>query len=95
MFARLRLESGDTTPQLWVPSEAVIHTGTRNVVIVAGEGNRFESTEVQVGAEAAGRTVILAGLQEGQNVVASGQFLIDSEASLRGVLGRQMSGSRP
>lgn len=88
MFARLRLDTGDSTPRLSVPSEAVIHTGTRNLVIVAADENRFQPTEVQTGAEAAGKTVILAGLKEGQKVVASGQFLIDSEASLRGVLAR-------
>jgi Cu(I)/Ag(I) efflux system membrane fusion protein len=88
MFAQLRLHAGDDTPRLWVPSEAIIRTGTRNLVVVAADANRFESTEVQIGPEAGGKTVILAGLKEGQNVVASGQFLIDSEASLRGVLAR-------
>jgi Cu(I)/Ag(I) efflux system membrane fusion protein len=88
MFAQLRLHAGDDTPRLWVPSEAIIRTGTRNLVIVAADANRFEPTEVQIGAEAGGKTVILGGLKEGQDVVASGQFLIDSEASLRGVLAR-------
>jgi Cu(I)/Ag(I) efflux system membrane fusion protein len=88
MFAQLRLHAGDDTPRLWVPSEAIIRTGTRNLVIVAADANRFEPTEVQIGTEAGGKTVILSGLKEGQNVVASGQFLIDSEASLGGVLAR-------
>jgi Cu(I)/Ag(I) efflux system membrane fusion protein len=88
MFAQLRLHAGDDTPRLWVPSEAIIRTGTRNLVIVAADANRFEPTEVQIGPEAGGKTVILSGLTQGQNVVASGQFLIDSEASLRGVLVR-------
>jgi Cu(I)/Ag(I) efflux system membrane fusion protein len=88
MFAQLRLHAGDDTARLWVPSEAIIRTGTRNLVIVAADSNRFEPTEVQIGPEAGGKTVILSGLREGQNVVASGQFLIDSEASLRGVLAR-------
>jgi Cu(I)/Ag(I) efflux system membrane fusion protein len=88
MFAQLRLHAGDDTARLWVPSEAIIRTGTRNVVVVVADANRFEPTEVQIGTEAGGKTVILAGLKEGQNVVASGQFLIDSEASLRGVLTR-------
>jgi Cu(I)/Ag(I) efflux system membrane fusion protein len=88
MFAQLRLHAGDDTPRLWVPSEAIIRTGTRNLVIVAADANRFEPTEVQIGAEAGGKTVILGGLKDGQDVVASGQFLIDSEASLRGVLAR-------
>jgi Cu(I)/Ag(I) efflux system membrane fusion protein len=88
MFAQLRLHAGDDTPRLWVPSEAIIRTGTRNLVIVAADDNRFEPTEVRIGPEAGGKTVILSGLKEGQKVVASGQFLIDSEASLRGVLTR-------
>jgi len=96
MFARLRLDTGNPAPQLWVPSEAVIHTGTRNLVIVVADNNRFVPTEVQIGPEGAGKTVILSGLEEGQNVVASGQFLIDSEASLRGVLARlNTAGSKP
>ena len=88
MFAQLQLHAGDNTARLWVPAEAIIRTGTRNLVIVAAEPDRFEPTEVQIGPEAAGKTVILSGLAEGQNVVVSGQFLIDSEASLRGVLAR-------
>jgi len=88
MFARIRLDIGDTTPSLWVPTEAVIYTGTRHLVIVAADENRFEPTEVQIGPEAAGRTVVLSGLKEADKVVASGEFLIDSEASLRGVLAR-------
>lgn len=88
MFAQARLESGNPAPVLSVASEAIIHTGTRTVVIVAGVAGRFIPTEVQTGAEADGKTVILDGLTEGQKVVASGQFLIDSEASLRGVLAR-------
>jgi Cu(I)/Ag(I) efflux system membrane fusion protein len=95
MFAQLRLHAGDGTPRLWVPSEAIIRTGTRNLVVVAADSNRFEPTEVQIGPEAGGKTVILSGLKEGQNVVASGQFLIDSEASLRGVLARFNSPDSP
>jgi len=88
MFAQLRLQTGDDTPRLWIPTEAIIRTGTRNLVIVEAGTNRFEPTEVRLGPEGGGKTVILSGLEEGQKVVASGQFLIDSEASLRGVLAR-------
>jgi membrane fusion protein, copper/silver efflux system len=86
MFAQVRLDSGDQTPVLSVSSEAVIRTGTRAVVIVAGQNGRFFPTEVRTGGDVAGRTIILEGLTEGQKVVSSGQFLIDSEASLKGVL---------
>jgi len=67
-----------------VPSEAVIATGERTVVVVDRGGGRFEPVAVQTGREQGGRTEILAGLEAGAHVVASGQFLIDSEANLRG-----------
>lgn len=88
MFAQVRLESRDQTPLLYVASESVIHTGTRTVVIVAGEQGRFTPTQVRTGGDVDGNTIILQGLTVGQKVVASGQFLIDSEASLKGVLAR-------
>lgn len=70
---------------LLVPTEALIRTGRRTLVMVAEEGGRFHPVEVRTGRETEDRTVILAGLEEGQQVVASGQFLLDSEASLRGL----------
>lgn len=94
-FARVSLEMGGAQPVLFVPSEAVIRSGTRNVVIVAAENNRFEPIAVEIGAESQAKTVILAGLQEGQKIIASGQFLIDSEASLQGVLTRLGAGNTP
>ncbi len=84
MFAIVHLDGG-AGPALFVPSEAVIRTGKRTLVMTAGEGGRFQPVEVRTGRENAGRTEILAGLDEGQKVVASGQFLIDSEASLAGL----------
>jgi Cu(I)/Ag(I) efflux system membrane fusion protein len=92
MFAEVRLDNCEPTPVLSVASEAIIRTGTRAVVIVAGEQNRFIPTEVQAGADVDGKTVIVKGLTEGQTVVASGQFLIDSEARLKGILARLADG---
>lgn len=86
MFAQVRMDAGEAVSVLMVPSEAVIHTGKRDVVILAREGGRFQPVEVETGREADDQTVILKGLQEGQQIVSSGQFLIDSEASLQGVL---------
>jgi membrane fusion protein, copper/silver efflux system len=93
MFVSVDLEGAAEEPQLTVPSEAVIMTGERNVVIVAREGSGFDVAEVTVGAESDGNTAILAGLEEGQKIVLSGQFLIDSEASLRSAISRLSSGS--
>ena len=52
------------------------------MVIVAREGGGFDVAQVAVGADSEGKTAILSGLEEGQEIVLSGQFLIDSEASL-------------
>ena len=84
MFATVHL-AGPANSALFVPSEAVIRTGARALVMVAGDGGRFQPIEVRLGREDGNRTEILAGLAEGQKVVASGQFLIDSEASLAGL----------
>jgi Cu(I)/Ag(I) efflux system membrane fusion protein len=84
MFAAAHFQSKTQDRALTVPSESVIKTGTRSFVIVADDGTHFRPTRVRVGAEQGGRSEILEGLALGQSVVASGQFLIDSEANLRG-----------
>jgi Cu(I)/Ag(I) efflux system membrane fusion protein len=86
MFVELTLVSA-ARRALTVPTEAVIQTGTRSVVVVM-DGERFRAATVKTGLERDGRTEILGGLKEGERVVASGQFLIDSEASLKGALDR-------
>jgi Cu(I)/Ag(I) efflux system membrane fusion protein len=84
MFAAAHFQSKTQDRALTVPSESVIKTGMRSFVIVADDDTHFRPTRVRVGAEQGGRSEILEGLALGQNVVASGQFLIDSEANLRG-----------
>ena len=86
MFANVKLEGSGGTA-IVVPSEAVIDTGRRQVVIVR-RGNGFMPQEVKTGRDFDDYTEVLAGLQAGEQVVASGQFLIDSEASLQGFLSR-------
>jgi Cu(I)/Ag(I) efflux system membrane fusion protein len=82
MYATLSFAGHPGARAVLAPSEAVIRTGTRDVVIVAlGEG-RFRAAEVKVGEESGGQSEILEGLRAGERVVLSGQFLIDSEASL-------------
>ncbi len=88
LSAQVLLSHTDTTTALSVPTEAIIRTGKRAVVMVAGDKGSFLPVEVTLGREVHERTVILAGLEEGQQVVTSGQFLIDSEASLSGVMAR-------
>lgn len=86
MYANVSL-GGQSRDVLSVPTESVIATGKRKVVILK-EGNGFRPAEIQTGQEGMGRTEILSGVAEGEQVVVSGQFLIDSEASLSGVLAR-------
>ena len=83
--ARVLIRGSLSGQSLAVPSEALIHTGKRTLVMLdEGEG-RYRPQAVQPGAELGEQTVILAGLSTGQRVVVSGQFLLDSEASLQGI----------
>lgn len=88
MYVSLEFAGPQEKPQLVVPSEAVIRTGERTVVVAAREGGGFDVANVIAGAEGDGKTTILSGLKEGQSVVLSGQFLIDSEASLKSTVTR-------
>ncbi|MEP7084703.1 MAG: efflux RND transporter periplasmic adaptor subunit, partial [Betaproteobacteria bacterium] len=88
MFATINFTPAAAKGVLLVPSEAVIQTGTRNVVIVAQGEGRFVPVDVQLGAEVNGQSEIRKGLEAGQKVVVSGQFLIDSESSLKSSLAR-------
>jgi Cu(I)/Ag(I) efflux system membrane fusion protein len=69
---------------LTVPTSAVIRLGSGNRVILSHGDGQFEAAEVFIGASANGRTVISAGLSEGESVVTSGQFMLDSESSFNG-----------
>jgi Cu(I)/Ag(I) efflux system membrane fusion protein len=88
MFATLTFASGRGKQMLLVPTEAVIRTGERTIVIVSQGEGRFSPQEVDVGIEHGGMSEIRKGLGEGAQVVLSGQFLIDSEASLSGAIAR-------
>lgn len=93
MYANVRL-GGQSREVLSVPTESVIATGKRKVVILK-QDNAFRPAEIQTGQEGMGRTEILSGVAEGEQVVVSGQFLIDSEASLSGVLARLSEQAMP
>ncbi|MFM0668080.1 efflux RND transporter periplasmic adaptor subunit [Paraburkholderia sediminicola] len=86
MLMRARIGAAKKVSRLLVPSEAVITTGKRSVVIVKNSDGRLQPVSVTVGNDAGDDTEVSSGLTEGQQVVASGQFLIDSEASLKSVL---------
>jgi Cu(I)/Ag(I) efflux system membrane fusion protein len=88
MFVQMQLMDTRAGKVLLIPTEAVIQTGKRSVVMLAEPGGRFRPVDVVTGIESGGQTEITKGLQVGQQVVVSSQFLIDSEASLKGVEAR-------
>ena len=94
LSAQVKLTSAQQESALAVPTEAIIRTGKRALLMVVADQNRYTPVEVTLGREAGNQTVIASGVSEGQRVVASGQFLIDSEASLKGIEARS-SGEMP
>ena len=88
MFVTMQFMDMRAEKSLLVPTEAIIQTGTRTVVMLAEDNGAFRPVDVQIGIESGGQTEIKRGLQAGQRVVVSSQFLIDSEASLKGIEAR-------
>lgn len=86
------LVQGASRTALLVPSEALIRSGERTAVILAEGEGLFRPVAVTVGSEQGDQTEIVRGLKAGDTVVVSGQFLIDSEANLRGALDRLLPG---
>jgi Cu(I)/Ag(I) efflux system membrane fusion protein len=95
MFATVNFTPNARKDVLLVPSEAVIQTGKRSVVIVAQGDGKFAPVDIETGSESNGQTEIRKGLELGQKVIVSGQFLIDSEASLRGATLRMGNAPAP
>lgn len=88
MYAKVRIYAGPKEDVVSIPREALIRTGkSQRVVLDMGEG-KFSSREVVAGMESGDWVEIVSGLEEGARVVTSGQFLIDSEASLKASFSR-------
>ncbi len=83
MFATVTLQSKQPQPVLAVPEQAVIRTGLRSVVILDIGNGYYRPQEVTLGLSADGYVQILKGVTQGQKIVTSSQFLIDSESNLR------------
>ena len=95
MFVQMQFTDMRAEKALLIPTEAVIQTGKRTVVMLAEENGRFRPIDVETGIESNGQTEIKRGLKLGQRVVVSSQFLIDSEASLKGVEARLNDDPKP
>jgi Cu(I)/Ag(I) efflux system membrane fusion protein len=84
MFTNVEVKI-DLGKKLSIPSDAVIDTGTRQIVYVDKGDGYFEPREVMLGLSAEGFREVLMGLKAGEKVASSATFLIDSEAQLKGV----------
>ncbi len=82
-YADIQFSLGSGEARLSVPSEALLRDSRGQHVIVALGDGRFAGRPVQTGVSDGQRTEILEGLERGERVVVSGQFMLDSEANLR------------
>ncbi|NNJ95212.1 MAG: efflux RND transporter periplasmic adaptor subunit, partial [Halobacteria archaeon] len=94
MYANVKIYGGPKEDIIAIPIEALIRTGREERVIIARGEGRFESRPVRAGIESGDWVEILEGMDSGENMVVSGQFLIDSEASLKASM-RRMTETGP
>ncbi len=95
MFADVKIHVQKQADALVIPSKAVLRTGTRNLVFVVRGPGKYEPRDVKLGISSAGLVQILAGVKEGEDVVTSAQFLIDSESKLREAAAKMMEVKKP
>ena len=88
MFADAVIYGGPRRDILTIPEQALIVTGEREAVVKVIEQGKFQPVNVVTGMKQGGKIEILSGLNEGDEVVTSGQFLIDSESSLKASFSR-------
>ena len=88
MFANVRIEGKKVGAVVHVPREALIRGGVGNRVVVDLGGGRYIARRVLIGIESGDRIAIRRGLSEGDRVVISAQFLIDSESNIASALKR-------
>lgn len=86
MFATVTIKAATGGPVVAVPEQALIRTGRRDIAIVAVGDGYFEPRDVKLGAAADGYVEVLEGLHEGEKLVVSSQFLIDSESNLKAAI---------
>lgn len=87
MFANVELTPSARQAVLAVPDSAIIDSGTRQIVLLAKGGGKFEPRTVKLGVRGDGYVEVLDGVGEGEQVVVSANFLIDAESNLRAALG--------
>jgi len=93
MLVEVTIHAADRENVLQIPRDALIRTGDGSRVIVARGDGRFQPVAVEPGLESGAVVEVISGLEEGQEIVVSGQFLIDSESSLRSDFQRMEAGN--
>jgi Cu(I)/Ag(I) efflux system membrane fusion protein len=83
MFSELSIFSDTRDNAVVIPSESVVRSGGKPQVFIVREPGKFEPREVTLGVESDGRVEVISGVSEGEEVVTSAQFLVDSESKLR------------
>lgn len=94
MYAVVELEGTATEPSPVVPEEAVLWTGEQSILILSLGAGRFRPISVMTGVQSDGFVQVLEGLEGGEQVVVSAQFLIDSEARLKSAVGAMIGTHR-
>ncbi len=95
MFANVEVLASRQVDAVTVPAESIVRTGTQEQVFVQRAPGRYEPRMVTVGVSANGQTQIVSGLEAGEVVVTSSQFLIDSESKLKEATAKMMDAAKP
>ena len=95
MYATVKFASAVVVNAVAIPDQAIIRSGERNIVVVALGGGYFDPREVKLGVTADGYVEILQGIREGEKIVTSSQFLIDSESNLKAAITQMAGRSAP
>ena len=95
MFAEITVHASLQEPAVVIPSEAVVRSGSEDRVFVVREPGKFEPRMVELGLQSNGRVIVLEGVQPGEEVVTSAQFLIDSESRLREATAKMTDNESP
>ncbi|MBK6912457.1 MAG: efflux RND transporter periplasmic adaptor subunit [Ignavibacteriales bacterium] len=91
MFATVKLVSPISVEAVVVPDQAIIRTGERTIAVMSLGGGYFDPREVKLGVSSDGLVQVLEGIKDGEKIVISSQFLIDSESNLKAAI-QQMRG---
>jgi Cu(I)/Ag(I) efflux system membrane fusion protein len=95
MYASAQIGMGNSSKVLTVPTSAVIDSGTRQVVLVRLAEGRFEPRAVTLGSRNDNYVEVLGGIKEGEQIVTSANFLLDSESNLKAALGGMSESAAP